>query len=885
MTDIDEILLGMNPLDPADGLSDLDGDGLSLAWEFAIGTNPDVADTDMDDWSDSEEYLLYGTDPLSSLSFPRGETADGGENTDPISPLSVIPAPEVVLATPIPPSLSNGDFSVVPFTTWKSMKTSTEYQGKGFEWAAGKITGWAAYVGSTVEVWNAADGEKFVELDGSPGNYGITQEIANPKAGGYILAWKQSGRYSTRAGTDPYSVQVYYMNGATKVPISQSIEFADFSKMQWSDNSFGFQITPKQLTDANNVIYVAFIPTESSLNTYGTLIDKVRLLPVEIKVTDFATKSDTVPYVAMTNASPPKNSELCLKADKVNETAKIEIELPSITDATLLSKMRWKVIQKPADTTVREGLFGGATPPNVELSLGSGALVEDEIMFEVQVGVDDGTFKATSKLNVRVVRDRLNWWFEPFTTDNGWRTAKPESRADTGDYKRKQITNAAGKLEWVPDPSHPDHHPNAYKRESLQSVYEFFKSTTAIGPSTPKANWVKPSITCFGQFHDALKAANGNNPLVDLNSLARINLTAVTELPSFNTKFSALRSVQARQTTFKSDPHPTYKATKFPARVEWATAAAAAIADPRMTRGLLMEIWTKEGSMSVNVEDRANNSNILTGYSVWPIRTSAVTAGPPATADDAKTIYAYEVAYICMGSDFLLKKVGGEANDNQNDLRDYPAARAHYISVADSYAGPGMGNKIYDGLTATPIAGVAATGIATLKEGGITAISVTNGSTCYAVEPAVTIGPAPIGGVTATATATITKGIVTGFTITNPGTGYTSVPPVTVSSPISFTITADATYYRDVLTVVGKFFLSIWQPEGPDVTYMKYNQTVKGWDAIKASISNTSYPERARLGLVDWAIHYEIRPGEFDTVRSNAQVVHCGRVAFEAKYP
>lgn len=45
MKDDDEILLGMDPLDPADGLADLDGDGISLAWEFTIGTNPDMADT------------------------------------------------------------------------------------------------------------------------------------------------------------------------------------------------------------------------------------------------------------------------------------------------------------------------------------------------------------------------------------------------------------------------------------------------------------------------------------------------------------------------------------------------------------------------------------------------------------------------------------------------------------------------------------------------------------------------------------------------------------------------------------------------------------------------------------------------------------------------
>jgi hypothetical protein len=41
----------MDPANPQDGLSDADGDFMSLAWELMIGTNPAVADTDLDGWS------------------------------------------------------------------------------------------------------------------------------------------------------------------------------------------------------------------------------------------------------------------------------------------------------------------------------------------------------------------------------------------------------------------------------------------------------------------------------------------------------------------------------------------------------------------------------------------------------------------------------------------------------------------------------------------------------------------------------------------------------------------------------------------------------------------------------------------------------------------
>jgi hypothetical protein len=510
----------------------------------------------------------------------------------------------------------------------------------------------------------------------------------------------------------------------------------------------------------------------------GEYLKVVRLLPVEIEVTDFATKSDAVPYVATTNATPPKNSELCLKADKANEKAKIEIELPSITDATMLSKMKWKVVKKPADTMVSEGAFGGSTPPNAELSLGSGSSIEDEILFEVQVGADGSSFTPAAKMNVRVVRDRLNWWFEPFSSDFGWRTAKPEPRADTGDY--------------------PAHKAYAYKRESLQSVYEFFKSSTAIGPSTPKANWAKPTITCFGQFHDALKTANGNNPLVDLTTLARIDTTAVTELPSFDLKYGALRSALGKQTTYPSDANPTLRATQFPERVQFATAAATAVGDANLTRARLMALWTREGSMDVS------SQHTRTGYNPWPIGFGAAVSAAPASEADAKAIFIYDVAYICLGSDFLLKHSGGA--DNEPDLRDYPAALAHFKSTADATGGAGIGDRIISNLTVAGSAG-------------------------------------------------------------------------------SYTVSANGAFYEDMLILAGKHFVSVWQAEGPDATYMAYNMGVAKFNQMKATIGGGSYPERGRLGLIDWAIHYEIRSGEWDQPRDFAQKFHAYRMAFEAKYP
>lgn len=49
-----------------DGIQDTDGDGVSDKVEYQWGTNPTLVDTDNDGYSDAEEILDYGTNPLDS---------------------------------------------------------------------------------------------------------------------------------------------------------------------------------------------------------------------------------------------------------------------------------------------------------------------------------------------------------------------------------------------------------------------------------------------------------------------------------------------------------------------------------------------------------------------------------------------------------------------------------------------------------------------------------------------------------------------------------------------------------------------------------------------------------------------------------------------------
>jgi len=68
-----------------------------------------------------------------------------------------------------------------------------------------------------------------------------------------------------------------------------------------------------------------------------------------------------------------------------------------------------------------------------------------------------------------------------------------------------------------------------------------------------------------------------------------------------------------------------------------------------------------------------------------------------------------------------------------------------------------------------------------IKTGSVS-LAVAQGGSGYASAPIISIAePQIYGGIQATATATVTEGVVTGVTVTNPGTGYSEAPTVTVT--------------------------------------------------------------------------------------------------------
>jgi hypothetical protein len=69
MSDDWEVYYGLNHLNPGDAGLDADGDGLTNAQEYAIGTDPGDPDSDDDGFTDGQEASA-GTNPLDPNAVP-----------------------------------------------------------------------------------------------------------------------------------------------------------------------------------------------------------------------------------------------------------------------------------------------------------------------------------------------------------------------------------------------------------------------------------------------------------------------------------------------------------------------------------------------------------------------------------------------------------------------------------------------------------------------------------------------------------------------------------------------------------------------------------------------------------------------------------------------
>jgi hypothetical protein len=132
------------------------------------------------------------------------------------------------------------------------------------------------------------------------------------------------------------------------------------------------------------------------------------------------------------------------------------------------------------------------------------------------------------------------------------------------------------------------------------------------------------------------------------------------------------------------------------------------------------------------------------------------------------------------------------------------ATVANGVVTGINVTSPGIGYTSAPKVTIDPppIATAKATAVIDSTSQTVTGITIKSGDggAGYTVAPAVTISGG--GGTGATATASVYNGVITAITVTNPGTGYTSAPTVTIGSPASAPIPAsDGTHtYQVFLT-------------------------------------------------------------------------------------
>jgi hypothetical protein len=251
LDDETEKSLGLNPLDPADGLADADQDGLTFAEEWKAGTNPNKADTDGDGIGDLEE-ILRGTSPTNPNDPPRG----GVESTSTKPPSRT--------ATNL---LGNGKFDQRINSSFRFNTASFDGKYQMDLVPSYLVPGWSPVIGSLIEVWRNPT-TQFIELCATSGDFGIKQDLINPALGGYALSWKHAGRPISQGGSNAFWVKVTRKDGY--VILSKKISAKPEA---WTTGAVSFQVTA---ADRLAGVVVSFTPADT--NVAGVMLDDISLV-------------------------------------------------------------------------------------------------------------------------------------------------------------------------------------------------------------------------------------------------------------------------------------------------------------------------------------------------------------------------------------------------------------------------------------------------------------------------------------------------------------------------------------------------------------------------------------------------------------------------------
>jgi hypothetical protein len=159
---------------------------------------------------------------------------------------------------------------------------------------------------------------------------------------------------------------------------------------------------------------------------------------------------------------------------------------------------------------------------------------------------------------------------------------------------------------------------------------------------------------------------------------------------------------------------------------------------------------------------------------------------------------------------------------------------------------PGYGYTVAPGIVFVGGGGSGAAATASIGNGVVGVITVTNGGGGYATPPIVTIPAAPAGGISATARAYInTVGVVTSIRIINAGAGYTVAPTITSATPASSGV---GTYIHGE-TVTGSIsgttaLVKSWNAPTGELNVYKINGNFINGDVITGAGSSAAYKLR-----------------------------------------
>jgi len=256
-----EVMWGLNPYEPTDGLSDEDEDGLTWAEEWAQGTQVKKSDTDGDGVNDGDEVKVWGTNPLirnAKTDFtPKMSFGVAGPPRAPLSAAS---------GRTFTPSWVSGDWNgsnLVPVGDW------TLERGKMKDYA-----GWMPKHGRYLKIWREGQRE-VVELDARGGDsFGMMRAYPNPRAGSYILLWEDSVRAGVSAQSARYQVRV--MGDASNVLGQWK---CDPPAGNWRSQHLVFNI-PASLVP--NQLWIHF-ETEDN-DGQGAFVQEVRLIKLGVEL-------------------------------------------------------------------------------------------------------------------------------------------------------------------------------------------------------------------------------------------------------------------------------------------------------------------------------------------------------------------------------------------------------------------------------------------------------------------------------------------------------------------------------------------------------------------------------------------------------------------------